>query len=414
MKQVNQKYFTIAVYTFLVLAFSILFLIVCVNFNLITSAVGSFFSAIGAILYAILFSLLLLPAVRRLEGGFSRILCRKAPHPYLVSGLAIGTAFLLAFASILILLLGIVPHLVGDAEQLYSAAVDIQASIDSFVENNKASLPFLGELYHAFIEILTTGGDAASPIFSPLGALGTAASQLSNIFLGLIIAVYFLASRRMISGIVGKIIVAILPRRHALGVVRFFKRLYTDFSSFASNRLICAFFLSILMLVLCLLLDIPLLSILVIVALVSHLIPVIGPILGDTASIVFVLILKPWYIGLIFTLVLLSFEIFAVHIFLPRTLPKKLHPPYALTALAVLIGFFFLGIIGAFVAVPVYATLNMELRRFLFHRLHKKGLPSNAEAYRSFNAEAYEALSKSPAKEENAEAEPEHGDTPEA
>ena len=405
MKKPDQKYFTVAVYAFAVLAFSILFLMLCVNFGLITSAVGSFFSAIGAILYAILFALLLLPAVRRLEKGYERIFCRKTPHPNLVSGLAITTAILLTFVAILVLLVGIVPHLMGDAEQLYSAVTGAQSSLESFVTSHSENFPFLGNLYDAFKAILKSGSTdtTLTPIFSPFNALGTAASQLSNIFLGLIIAVYFLASRRMISGIMGKIMVALFPRRRAVGIVHFFKRLYTDFSAFASIRLLSAFLLSLLTLLLCLALQIPLLSILVIVALVSHLIPVIGPILGDTAAIIFVFILKPWYVAVIFALLLLSFEILAASIILPRMLPKKLHPPYALTALAVLVGFFFFGIIGAFVAVPLYATLNIEVRRFLLHRLHKKGLPTTAEAYRSFSAETYANLYKEEPTDETAE-----------
>ena len=55
--------------------------------------------------------------------------------------------------------------------------------------------------------------------------------------MGLIIAVYLLASRRAISGILGKLVVAILPERHVNRFVMFFKRLYTDFAAFSfQNR----------------------------------------------------------------------------------------------------------------------------------------------------------------------------------
>lgn len=400
MKESRQKYFTIAVYAFAVLAFSLLFLTFCINFNLITTAVGSFFSAIGAILYAILFALLLLPAVRRLENGFNRLFSRKKPRPMLASGFAIGTALLVAFAAIALLFLGIVPSLTGDVEKLYSATTGAKAALDEFVANNIERFPFLGDLYRALTELFT--GTATSPIFSPISALGTAAGQLSNIFLGLIIAVYFLATRRVISGIMGKVICAVLPHRRVNGFVLFFKRLYIDFSTFAFCRIICAFLISIAVLLLCVSLQIPLLSIIVVLTLVTHLIPVIGSIVGNTASVVIVFILKPPYIGCLFAVLLLLLELFFTRVFMRRSLPKKLRPSYALTALTVLIGYFFFGIIGAFVALPLYATLNIEVRHLILHRLKKKGLPANTEAYHNFDAKAYAAYAEKAAAEKAA------------
>lgn len=399
MKESRQKYFTIAVYAFAVLAFSILFLTFCINFNLITTAVGSFFSAIGALLYAILFALLLLPAVRRLESGFNRLFSRKKPRPMLASGFAIGTALLLAFAAIALLFLGIVPSLTADAEKLYSATTSAKTALDNFIASNTEHFPFLGDIYRALTEMFT--GTATSPIFSPISALGTAAGQLSNIFLGLIIAVYFLATRRMLSGIMGKIVFAVIPARRVNGFVLFFKRLYTDFSGFAFYRIICAFLISVAVLLICLALQIPLLSIIVVLTLVAHLIPVIGPILGDTAAVAIIFILKPPYIGCLFAVLLLLLELFFTRVLLQRSLPKKLRPSYALTALAVLIGYFFFGIIGAFVAIPLYATLNIEVRRLLLRRLKKKGLPANTEAYRDFDAKAYAAYAEKAAAEED-------------
>ena len=400
MKESRQKYFTIAVYAFAVLAFSILFLTFCINFNLITTAVGSFFSAIGAILYAILFALLLLPAVRRLENLFNRIFSRKKPRPMLASGFAIGTALLLAFAAIAILFLGIVPSLTGDAEQLYSATTGAKTAIEEFIASNAERFPFLDDLYRALTEMFT--GNAGSPIFSPISALSFAAGQLSNIFLGLIIAVYFLATRRMISGIMGKIVFALIPHRRVNGFVLFFKRLYTDFSSFAFHRISCAFLLSLAVLLICVALQIPLLSIIVVLTLVAHLFPVIGPILGNTAAVVIVFFVKSPFISCLFALLLLLLEFFFTRVLLRRVLPKKLRPSYALTALAVLVGYFFFGLLGAFVAIPLYATLNVEVRHLLLHRLKKKGLPANTDAYQDFDAKAYEAYAEKAAAEKAA------------
>ena len=126
--------------------------------------------------------------------------------------------------------------------------------------------------------------------------------------------------------------------------------------------------------------------------LLSHLIPVIGPILGTTASILLVVILKNPLWGLLYAAVILVLEFFATNVLLPQMLPKKLRPSYGVTAVVVLLSLSVFGVIGAFVAVPIYATLNIEVRRFLIHRLAKKNLPLSSEAYRNFNAARYGAI----------------------
>lgn len=396
MKKLNQTYFTIAVYTFAVIAFSLVFLLLCINLGLITSAIGSFLLAISSILYGILFSFLLFPAVKRLDSLYTRLICKKKNHPYWVSGLSIATALLAALGIIAALLIVIIPRLVSDAGELYRSILAIKVRLDDFVAQNGATHPILYDLYTALTGFLFGTGSSLSwmdSLFSSLsGIVSIVVGQVSSIFMGLIIAVYLLASRRAISGITGKLVVAMIPERHVNRFVLFFKRLYTDFSSFSFNRLIIAFFFGGMSLLLCMLLRVPLLSVIVLLVLLSHLIPVVGPIIGTSISMLLVIILKgPWW-GLLYTVIFLTLEILVTNIWLPHMLPKKLRPPYAVTATVVLLGLSLFGVIGAFAAVPVYATLNVEVRRFLVHRLAKKNLPVASEAYHDFSADAYKKV----------------------
>ena len=395
MKKLNSTYFTIAVYALAVIAFSLVFLLLCINFGVITSAVGSFLSGINSILYGILFAFLLFPAVKRFDVIFEKLFSRKKPHPYLVSGFSIGVSFLIAFGLIIALLIFIIPRLVSDAGELYRFILTIKARLDTFFAENATAYPFFFDLYEGITELLfgSTAGTSlmGSLIASVTDILSAAVGQISSISMGLIIAIYLLASRRVISGITGKLVVALIPERFVNRFVLFFKRLYTDFASFSFNRLVIAFLFGGAVLLFGLLLKVPLLSVVVLLVLLSHLIPVVGPIVGTTASIVLVVILKgPWW-GLLYAAVILVLEIFSTNVLLPQMLPKKLRPSYGVTAVVVLLSLSIFNIIGAFVAIPIYATLNIEVRRFLIHRLAKKNLPVSSEAYRDFNSERYEA-----------------------
>lgn len=407
MKKLNQTYFTIAVYALGVIAFSIVFLLLCVNFGMITSAVLSFLSAISSILYAVLFAFLLFPAVKRFDTIYDRLFSKKKPHPYLVSGFSIATALLIALGLVAALLIVIIPRLINDAAELYRFVLQTKDRLDAFVAQNATELPLLNDLYTALTNFLF-GSSGNSSIMDSLvsslsGIVSGVVGQVSSIFMGLIISVYLLASRRVISGIIGKLVVAILPERHVNRFVLFFKRLYTDFASFAFNRFVIAFFFGTVIFLLCLLLRVPLLSVIVLLVLAAQLIPVVGPIIGTTLSILLVVILKgPWW-GLLYAAVILALQVFATNVLLPHMLPRKLRPPFAVTALVVLLSLSLFGVIGAFVAVPIYATLSIEIRRFLIHRLAKKNLPISSDAYHNFSASDYEAAKEAPAAKEEIE-----------
>lgn len=414
MKKLNSTYFTIAVYALAVTAFSIVFLMLCINFGSITAAIGDFLSAIASILYGILFAFLLFPAVKRFDSLFEKVFSRKKPHPYLVSGISIGVTLVLALGLIVALLIVIIPRLITDAGALYSFVMDTKAQLDEFVAANAVAHPFLTDLYEGLAALLFGADAESSLIHSLIGSLtdilSAALGQISSIFMGLFIAVYLLASRRVISGITGKLVVAIVPEKHANRFVLFFKRLYTDFASFSFNRLVIAFFFAGAVLLIGLLLQVPLLSVVVLLVLLSQLIPVIGPIVGMTASILLFVILKsPWW-GLLYAAIILALEFFSTNVWLPQMLPKKLRPSYGVTAVMVLLSLSLFGVIGAFVAIPIYATLNIEVRRFLIHRLAKKNLPISSEAYQGFTAARYEATVAGNAKSEDTAAPEEKAD----
>lgn len=417
MKKHNQKYFTIAVYALGVILFSLVLLLICMNFGLVTNMTRSFLSGIASLLYGMLFALFLLPAVKRCDALFTRWFCRKKPHPYLVTGLSIGVTLSVTFLLLATLFGGIIPHLVEDMTALYGKIGEARAAFEKFIGSLTARHPFLQGIYDAISNMLnpmvTDGeqlpseGEAAKPLFDVLldwaknkltpalgGVVKTTFNQVSNIFLGLIIAIYFLASRRTISAVTGKLVYALLPEKRVVSFVLFFKRLYTDFASYSFNRFIAAILFASATLLVCIVMRVPYLSFIVLLVLIAHLFPVVGTLLGDVIAVVAVFVAftnRPLIFGFLFLGFVIGFEIFINQVIMPHMLPKKLRPSYAVAAFCVLLGFVLLGPFGAFIAVPVYATLNIEIRSMLVHRLKKKNLPISTVAYETFTSADYAA-----------------------
>ena len=396
MKNMNQKYFTIAVYVLAVLAFSILFLLLGLNLGSFFSLIGNILDKLGSIFYGILFALVLLPFVKMFDKTYAALFCRKKPRKVLVAIFSLTTVYILLLALLFASVWFIIPAIVDNFTELYARLLEffgasdgnISVVIDSLMtrlgEMFKTQSPILTELLSSLEEYLEANvlnlQNAGSLVAKVVAFIGVLISQLSDIFLGLIISVYLLASRRFISGICGKLVVAIFPEKAAIKFVVFFKRLYTDFCAFASSRILLSFLVCAGVFVLSWVGGIPMFSIIVIILFVSQLIPTLGTLIGVLASSAIVLILSPIR-AIFFIPALIALELVTSYLVVPLFLQKKLRPSHGTCAVLVLIGYGLLGLVGAFLAVPVYATLSIEFRSFMAHRLARKKMPISTEAY---------------------------------
>ena len=396
MKKLNTKYFTIAVYVLAVFAFAIVFLLLGLNFRTFLSILGTVIGKISSLLYGILFALILLPFVKLFDRLYQRIFCKKRPRPVLVASFSLSTVSLLILGLGFLSVWFLIPATVDNFTALYNKLAEffgihggtletLMPSLKSWLDNLfESNSPIVSDVLNGIMNYLEdtffsvqSAGTLVSKIVAFLSLLF---SELADVFIGLIIAVYLLASRRAISGVCGKLVVAIFPDKFAVKLVVFFKRFYTDFCSFASCRVLTSFLVCAAIFVLSWVGRIPLFSVIVLILFFTQLVPTIGTIIGVLISSLIVLILDPIR-AIFFIPALIALEILVSYLVVPLFLTKKLRPSHGGTAVLVLAGYGLFGVIGAFLAVPVYATLNVEIRSLIAHRLAKKHMPIGNETY---------------------------------
>lgn len=394
MKKLNTKYFTIAVYAVAVLAFCVVFLLLGVNISAVFSFIGWMLGQISPLIYGILFALILLPLVKLFDRMYGRLYCRNKEHPVLVCASSLFTVYLLFLVLFFVSLGFVIPPLTTDLmvvlQEVQSLLVDTSAYLDkvfpgfgewmqSIEANGGASiLAEFAKSFSASLQNLFAGdGGIFSAIISTVSAIF---AQFPDILFGLVISAYFLATRRYISAVCGKIVIAVFPEKAGTKFVIFFKRLYLDFCSFASSRIFISFLVCCGVFICSLIFQVPLFSIIVVILFFCQLFPVVGTTIGVLFASFTVLALDPVKaIGFIPTLI--TCEILVAHFITPKLQSKKLRLSYGLSAVLVLIGYAFFGFVGALLSVPIYATLNVEFRSFLAHRLAKKHMPIAADTY---------------------------------
>ena len=122
---------------------------------------------------------------------------------------------------------------------------------------------------------------------------------------------------------------------------------------------------------------------------VLNLFPVFGTIFSFLLCGMVLLITKPTYI-LPVTGILFALELIDNLLIEPRTLLRRqLRPNIGTTLVLLLVGYAALGVWGALLAIPVFATVHSSLRAFSIHLLNRRHLPTAPEDYRDFDIHKY-------------------------
>ena len=113
MKKINSRYFTIAIYSLLVVAFLFVFGYFCFNFGDVFGGIRAAFQKLSAIVYGVVLALILLPVLRFMKRLFGKIFRRGKFKERLINLFSLIASYLLIGLLIVATLLAIVPAVAG-------------------------------------------------------------------------------------------------------------------------------------------------------------------------------------------------------------------------------------------------------------------------------------------------------------
>lgn len=394
----NKKYVSISVYVLLVLAFAFLFALFIFNLGDIFSFLGRLLAEVRSILYGIVITFIQFPWVLMLEKLFGRIFAKCKKHKRkLVSIFSVVFAYLILAGILAIIVVGVIPPLTSSQDIIQKAFGDTVSSTTAFIERLRASSSILKTIIDETLEVVK-GWVTANYSDQAFSIAGTLASETFNLIIGVIISIYFLLSRPMFNRIFGKITAAFLHGAAVPRVLNFCKRLYTDMMEFIFARLIGSLLVAILCYVGARILQIPtyLVIIISILIFIFTLIPYFGPFLATAISVLVVLLLdRPLHAWILLAIVV-GLQILRHQAFTRFVLRKKLRPSPALALPLLIIGYGLLGFGGALIAIPLCATVEIEIREIMAHIFVRRGLPTTTEDYigYDFRTAEFEDLKK--------------------
>lgn len=383
----NKRYLTISAYALGVILFSLVFFLLCSNILQVLETVKAFLHEIRSVIYGVIFALFFFPFMRTNEAIFTKWLCRKKNRKTLVKILSIVSLYLVFLIVVALVFTMVIPPMLSTITELRATLITSINSTKIWIESTAEDFPFVLNLYDSVAEFLAEElfSSSESSIISQVQSLGSRViSEISSLVIGLVISIYFLASRRYLSSIIGKALAAVFTPQRERKMAYFIKRLYTDFTEFISARILSSLYMSSITFLVCRLFGIPFYPLIFLIMLVLNIVPVFGPMVSALLTVSTIFITSRHH-TLILILTILTTQIFENLIIEPAMLKKKLRPNVGATIAISLLFYSVFGIIGAIVSIPLFATLSVEFRQLAAKILAKKKLPINAAEYDDYD-----------------------------
>lgn len=332
---------------------------------------------------------------RGLYAGIKRLkMFRKDKTRQRVSNaLAVAGSMLTLIALIVLFLVMILP-------QLWQSLVSMFASISTYTDNiitlTKNIFAENAWLEDSLVEFWQNTESYITNFFQSkilpnvdvwITSLSSGVSQtvvfLYNISIGMIVAVYLLASRKLFAAQSIKLLYAVLPPRQAGSVLS--RARYADrvFGKFISGKIVESLIIGAIAMVGTHILQMPYAMLISVVIGITNIVPFFGPIIGAIPCIFITLIvdpLKALYL-LIFIMILQQVD---GNIIGPKILGEStgLSGFWILFSILLFGGLF--GVLGMLIGVPLFAVIYSIVGDWVRSRLQKKHLPSQTESYLDF------------------------------
>ena len=208
-------------------------------------------------------------------------------------------------------------------------------------------------------------------------ASGVAAflSVLYNLFIGLIVAIYLLGSKRVFAAQAKKIVYGLLKKRNADMVIYYVRVSNNMFSGFISGKIVDSAIIGLICFVAMSVLKLPYAMLVSVIVGVTNVIPVFGPYIGAVPSALLILLVDPKQ-ALYFLILIIVIQQLDGNIIGPAI---GLSAFWVLFSILLFGGFW--GIMGMLVGCPLFAVIYRIIKDFISMKLRKKELSDSTWEY---------------------------------
>ena len=363
------------------IALSIIFFFLIYRFDGFGSAISTLTGILMPFIYGAVIAYLLKPVCNSIESFLRRFIPEKMNG--LINALSVALTILFGLLLVYALVMMIVPQLITSVTTLYYTA---QANITrfmywanhlEFIENNEQIMELLNSAYAALNTNLDTWiKNTLLPSMQNIvsgAAIGVlnVVTVAKNLIIGIIVAVYMLASRKRFVQ-QGKLVLhSIVRPRWAQLITEEVKYADRMFGGFINGKIMDSAIIGVLCYIGCLIFKFPSALLVSVIIGVTNVIPFFGPFIGAIPATLLILIQNPikalWFV--LFVLFVLVLQQLDGNIIGPKILGNTTGLSSFWVLFAILLFGGLWGFVGMIVGVPLFAVIYDVIKKLVIHGL---------------------------------------------
>lgn len=381
----NNKYTTRAVYSFVVIALSIIFYLIASDFNLFRIQMSTYVSTLQPVIIgfsmAYLFNFILDFIEKKLL-NFSKINNTKGKFKRIIGLLlTYATIFLLLFLFINFVfpqLLSSIAGLVNDIPDYVKVISDLVRNFSDQFYINEEYNGFIMEKWNEFQNYIVKFATDLLPILGNM--VKNIFSSIWNIVLGIIISTYLLIDKEKFIALGKKIVISLFNEKTSNRVIELAKRGDSIFGRFLSGKILDSLIIGILTFIVLSIVKMPYTILVSFIVGVTNIIPFFGPFIGAIPCFFIILFASPVK-ALWFLLIIVIIQQIDGNIIGPKILGDSLGISAFWILFSLLVAGKLFGFIGLVIGVPLFVFIYSIIKDMVEDRLKKKGLPFETDEY---------------------------------
>lgn len=378
----NEKYASIAFYACIISALTAILVMAGLHISSILGAISSLFRCFEPIVIGFILAYLINPAMRFLEKHFPKSRSADKQHPRLRRILALILAYLIYLVGIGMLLWMLIPRLADSWGDLTKKLSEYGESVSGLIDTVSQKVPFINaeNLTESMQRFFSDSYSLLQKITPHITSFLTGAiSQVTNVFLGIVLSVYFLLYRDRLCAQCRAVNRALLPERAAAHVEDFVHTTDSTFGGFIRGKLLDSLIVGIVTFIVLAIVRMPYSPLVSVIVGVTNVIPFFGPFIGAIPSALIIFIVSPtkafWFLVII--LIIQQFDGNLLN-------PKILGQSTGLSSLGVILSIIIMGdlfgVAGMFFGVPLFALFVNLVRRFIHWSFRRRGLDTEGNS----------------------------------
>ena len=285
-------------------------------------------------------------------------------------------AVLLFTALIAVVCIVVIPRIVQSVMSIYNQIMESYPKALAYLESHKIDTTVIRQWINDIdlMKILTTLKDNARNILDTISiAASSVAGALVSAVTGIVLAVYILANKKLLSRQCKRLLYAFFKKPTGDRICDVASLSYYTFSNFISGQAIECVILCFMFLIVLGILDIPYAVVISVLIAVLAVIPYIGAFAGCAAGVLLILMAEPKK-AILFIIVFIVLQQIENQLIYPRVVGKSVGLPPMWTLLAAILGGKLFGILGLLSFIPFTSVLYTLLQTEMRKRLVKKGI----------------------------------------